>query len=1334
MYKSNLTGYTDAIRHVSMLFLVCFLIVLLPGCMSGSENDNNNNPNRAQGPASLKIVLGDNRVNKALDNDALPEGIDRIVVKVTDRNETTLDEGDILAAGGALTLSVPSGVILTLRGLAFAGESLNFQAQTNVGPLIADVSTSVSLTLVPVGDNASELNSPIQIDIGGSGNTLSNRAIFSDNNQIILFKSEADNLVIGDTNGRTDFFLKDRGNNRITNVHTNSANEQADGAAVSADMSADGRVIVFESEASNLASNPVDSNGFTDIFIKELDTNTTTRISVTSANQETNWRSYQPSLSEDGQIAVFVSDNSLTDAGAAGVYLKNLSNGDLEYLGAGQAPSLSGDGSHVILWDTTTQTLKLYNVAEKTSVDLIPSYIAPEASEAVPYDINTTGQLVVFAQQGGNTAGDEAELNNGIYLYDNVSNTAPTIRLISTDSDGVALDTTSSPAITPSLSGEGRYIVYAIGTTIHVKDSTTGAATQLAQAGALPSLSKNGQWIGYTISEADSKTKNLYIVSNPLFSETPGSPPGTSTTKTLMLTIKGGPNAGLVRSDDGDETTIPPTLPTLFCANVDADETICNGEFPHGQEVKLFPTLGENKNAVIWTGCEDDNAGLDGCTVILTENKNIIANFALVAHTLNIKREGEGEGVVTSENEAIDCGDTCEASFTEGENVVLIANAASNSVFTEWQGACSGTASRIELTLTEATECTASFALADFSLSVSSTSSSSTITSSDDGINCGEDCNETYTSGTTVTLTANAANDDVFVAWSGSEQCTGTTPVVEIKVEGNISCVAEFLVRYELTVLKTGGGTITSSPVGINCGDDCSETYEKDTEVTLAAAAASGFVFTSWSGACSGGNSSTSVTLSGAKSCTANFTQRFALTVSKVGTGTITSNPGGIDCGEDCDQAYNKDTSVTLTATAGDGFVFTSWSGACSDSGAVIIDTDKSCTANFEAETKRFSLSVLKVGTGTVTSSPGGIDCGGDCEEAYDEGTQVTLAATAGDGFVFTSWTGACSDSGAVIIDTDKSCTANFEAETKRFTLDVLKVGTGTVISNPGGIDCGADCEEAYDEGTQVTLAATAGDGFVFTSWSGACSDSGTVTMDANKSCTANFEAEIERFSLTVLIEGPGSPGTVGTVTSSPRGINCGDDCGEEYNEDTEVTLTAKAADGFVFRSWGGACSDSGTVTMDADKSCTANFDAVAVIERFTLTVEKSGTGSGFVGRLNENQDESLICEDGEEGNDDCTGSRVNLITRPDEGSEFKGWSGDNCDISQNGVVIINADTRCIATFDLSPSTSSIISNIRFSPSSSSAELPLIVEEVKVFFDYQTSEAGGVISVQPFTR
>ena len=80
------------------------------------------------------------------------------------------------------------------------------------------------------------------------------------------------------------------------------------------------------------------------------------------------------------------------------------------------------------------------------------------------------------------------------------------------------------------------------------------------------------------------------------------------------------------------------------------------------------------------------------------------------------------------------------------------------------------------------------------------------------------------------------------------------------------------------------------------------------------------------------------------------------------------------------------------------------------------------------------------------------------------------------------------------------------------FTLSVAKAGTGsgTVTSNPTGINCGADCSEAYTDGTSVSLTATPASGSTFGGWSGACTGTGpcALSMTANRSVTATFNTD----------------------------------------------------------------------------------------------------------------------------------------------------------------------------------------------------------------------------------
>ncbi|MFO1430342.1 MAG: M6 family metalloprotease domain-containing protein [Candidatus Competibacteraceae bacterium] len=320
--------------------------------------------------------------------------------------------------------------------------------------------------------------------------------------------------------------------------------------------------------------------------------------------------------------------------------------------------------------------------------------------------------------------------------------------------------------------------------------------------------------------------------------------------------------------------------------------------------------------------------------------------------------------------------------------------------------------------------------------------------------------------------------------------------------------------RYPLTVSKagTGSGTVTSSPAGINCGTDCSEEYDSGTTVTLTAAPASGSIFTGWSGVCNG-TGTCQVTMSQSRTVTATFAIPYTLTVSKTGTGsgTVTSNPTGISCGTDCSEAYAGGTVVTLTATATSGSKFTGWGGACSGTTStctVTMSQARTVTATF-APVYTLTVSKAGAGSGTVISSPAGISCGTDCSEPYVSGTVVTLTATAASGSTFTGWSGACSGTTGTCTVTMSQARTVKATFVRVYTLTVSKTGTGsgTVASNPAGINCGSDCSEPYTSGTTVTLTATAASGSKFTGWGGACSGTGTcrVTMSQARTVTASF-------------------------------------------------------------------------------------------------------------------------------------------------------------------------------------------------------------------------------------
>jgi hypothetical protein len=325
------------------------------------------------------------------------------------------------------------------------------------------------------------------------------------------------------------------------------------------------------------------------------------------------------------------------------------------------------------------------------------------------------------------------------------------------------------------------------------------------------------------------------------------------------------------------------------------------------------------------------------------------------------------------------------------------------------------------------------------------------------------------------------------------------------------------LVQRLLTVSKTGTGfgTVTSDPPSISCGITCKYDFDQGTVVTLTASASTGSTFAGWSGLACSGMGDCVVTMDAAETVTAEFTlDQYTLTVDKEGTGsgTVTSNPAGIACGATCADDFDYGTVVTLTTVTSAGSVFRGWSGAgCFGTGdcIVTISAAETVTATFNSQEP---LTVHKDGTGsgTVTSTPAGIDCGATCTHDFDQNTVVTLTATADTGSSFTGWTGAgCSGTDKCIVTMSAAETATATFTLNQYQLSVSKTGSGTVTSNPPGIDCGATCDYDFTYNTVVTLTATPMPGWSFLGWEGDLSGNTNpvaITIDGNKSATAVFK------------------------------------------------------------------------------------------------------------------------------------------------------------------------------------------------------------------------------------
>ena len=156
--------------------------------------------------------------------------------------------------------------------------------------------------------------------------------------------------------------------------------------------------------------------------------------------------------------------------------------------------------------------------------------------------------------------------------------------------------------------------------------------------------------------------------------------------------------------------------------------------------------------------------------------------------------------------------------------------------------------------------------------------------------------------------------------------------------------------------------------------------------------------------------------------------------------------------------------------------------------------------------------------------------------------------------------------------------------------LIVTIAGKGKVEGMPD-ISCDNNndpCQQPYVSNTEVTLIPTPETGWVFDGWRGHCDADGKVTMDNFKSCKAVFvEDDVPQFSLDLSRSGNGS------IVSQPTGIDCNDDCSEDFAQGTEIELTANPEPGFAFTHWSGDCSGINatvTVLLDSAKDCQAHF------------------------------------------------------------------------------------------------------------------------------------------------
>ena len=312
---------------------------------------------------------------------------------------------------------------------------------------------------------------------GTPGDGSSSDAVISGDGRYVAFTSDSTTLVANDTNGVTDVFVRDRSTNTTQRISVTTAGVEVADASYAPTISTDGRYVAFTSDSDDLTT--TDSNGMSDIFVRDRTSNTTTLVSVGAAGLQTDFGAWDPSISGNGQWIAFTTDTGL----------------------------VSGDTNSV---DDIYERDIVHNVTRRVSVPRTGGIVGGGDVAAV----NSDGNVVAFQSDAVDLVSG-TDTNNATDVFVRVMGSLTTLR-VSSKADGSTLVGSST---SPAISADGSRIAYRstgnpTGTDANgvipdvlVRDRTFNRTTlvsttlllgQLASASDNPALSGDGRYAFWT--------------------------------------------------------------------------------------------------------------------------------------------------------------------------------------------------------------------------------------------------------------------------------------------------------------------------------------------------------------------------------------------------------------------------------------------------------------------------------------------------------------------------------------------------------------------------------------------------------------------------------------------------------------------------------------------------------------------------------------------------------------------------------------------------------------------------------------------------------------------